>query len=48
MDPELAWALKMSMMEQKKEEIKVIDEPSNDADPATVVVINLRMPDGSK
>ena len=36
-DPELAYALKMSMMEEEAKSAVVPDEPTDSADPATVV-----------
>lgn len=45
-DPELAFALKMSMMEEEAKKLMVPDEP--DVSVPGSVNIQLRMPDGSK
>lgn len=44
-DPELAFALKMSMMEEEAKKLVVPDEP--DASAPGAVNIKLKMPDGS-
>ena len=45
-DPELAFAIKMSMMEEEAKKLSIPDEPSSD-DPSAVN-LNLRLPDGNK
>ena len=47
-DPELAYAMKLSMMEQEAAALDVPDEPPEGADPSTIVSLQIRMPDGSK
>ena len=47
-DPELAMAIKMSMLEEEAKKMVVPDEPAKDADPSTVVTLQLRLSDGSK
>ena len=38
-DPELAYAMKLSMMEEEAKKLVVPDEPTDTADPITVVNI---------
>lgn len=45
-DPELAFAIKMSMMEEEAKRLTVPDEPAAGAEGS--VTLQLRMPDGSK
>ena len=47
-DPELAMALKMSMMEEEASKVKVPDEPKDTDDATQVVTIQFRFSDGSK
>mmetsp|Transcript_19597 Transcript_19597/g.30185 ORF Transcript_19597/g.30185 Transcript_19597/m.30185 type:complete len:121 (-) Transcript_19597:26-388(-) len=47
-DPEMIQAIIASMKESEAENISVPDEPAADADPASVVNLQLRLPDGSK
>lgn len=50
-DPELIMAIKASIQAQQEEELKTIqlqNEPPADADPSSIVVVQLRCPDGSK
>ena len=47
-DPELAYAMKLSMMEEEASRIVVPEEPSNETDPSQVVNILFRLPDGKK
>ncbi len=47
-DPELLMAIKASMQEEQMKALSIPDEPPADADPAMVVVIQARCPDGSK
>lgn len=47
-DPELLMAIKASMQEEAMKVLQVADEPPADADPATVVTIQARCPDGTK
>lgn len=47
-DPELAYALKMSMMEEESKQTLIPEEPTDSDDPATVVNVQLRMPDGNR
>jgi hypothetical protein len=45
-DPELAFAIKMSMMEEAAKNLIIPDEPAAGSDNS--VTLQLRMPDGSK
>jgi len=45
-DPELAYAIKMSMMEQAKAVLQVPETPPDDADPDSVCTLQLRLPNG--
>ncbi len=47
-DPELAYALKMSMEEQQKSSMQVPPEPSDSTSPEDITNINLRLPDGNR
>ena len=47
-DPEMISAIIASMKEDELSQLQVPDEPGDDADPAQVVNIQLRMPDGQR
>lgn len=48
-DPELAFAIKMSMLEEEAKKLVVPDEPdAANTDPSQIITLQLRMPDGSK
>ena len=47
-DPEMIQGIIMSMQSDEISKLDVPDEPPSDADPSTVVNLQLRMPDGSK
>ena len=47
-DPEMIEGIMMSMQANEMDSVTVPDEPSADTDPAQVVDMQLRMPDGSK
>ena len=47
-DPEMIQGIIMSMQASELDQLTVPDEPGADADPAQVVNIQLRMPDGTK
>jgi hypothetical protein len=45
-DPELAFAIKMSMLEEEAKRLLVPEEPAADAPGA--VILQIRMPDGNR
>ena len=45
-DPEMAMAIKMSMLEEEASKMTVPDEPSEDVDPNTFATLQLRFKDG--
>ena len=47
-DPELAYALKLSMMEEEAKKQVVPDEPPSTTDPSLVISLQLRFADGSR
>lgn len=47
-DPELAYALKLSMIEEEAKRITISEEPTDKDDQSQVTNIQLRLPDGQK
>lgn len=47
-DPELAYALKLSMLEEEVKKMTIPDEPKDTDDQSSVSTIQLRFPDGQK